>query len=105
MTDLTSEKRLSGEPPGTILLGSIDKRCYLFVCQSALRMQVERANARAQGIQDPIDFVFEFDGQRFELSYEDLWRRIVGPVCFDCGGIIKATEGGVCRPCSGEKTT
>ena len=67
-----TEKKLSGEPVGTVLLGSINKRCYLFLCQSAERMKIERRNARQHGIRDPIDFVFEFDGQRYELSYEQL---------------------------------
>lgn len=68
---------LSGEPPGTILIGSIDKGAYLFLCQSSRRMQIERENARKYGIQDPIDFVLEFDGVRHELRYEDL-RALVG---------------------------
>lgn len=64
--------KVSGEPPGTVLLGSLNKRCYLFLCQSAERMATERANARQHGIQDPVDFVLEFDGVRYELSYEQL---------------------------------
>lgn len=73
---MTDEKQLSGEPPGTVLLGSIDKRCYLFLCQSGARMHIERQNAREHGIQDPIDFVFEFDGVRYELSYAELRERL-----------------------------
>lgn len=65
-------KPVSGEPAGTILLGSIDKGAYLFLCQSSARMRIERENARQYGIQDPIDFVFEFDGVRYELRYDDL---------------------------------
>jgi len=65
-------KSLSGEPAGTVLLGSINKQCYLFLCQTAARMTIERQNARQHGIQDPIDFVFEFEGERYELSYEQL---------------------------------
>jgi methyl coenzyme M reductase subunit C-like uncharacterized protein (methanogenesis marker protein 7) len=68
--------KLSGEPPGTVLLGSIDKRSYLFLCQTSERMTIERQNAREYGIQDPIDFVFELDGVRHELSYEELKRRL-----------------------------
>jgi hypothetical protein len=72
-------KRLSGERPGTVLLGSIGKRAYLFLCQTAERMGIERQNARQHGIQDPIDFVFEFDGRRHELSYEELRDRLQQP--------------------------
>ena len=39
-------------------------------------MAIERQNARQHGIQDPIDFVFEFDGLRHELSYEELKQRL-----------------------------
>ena len=70
------ETNLSGEPAGTVRLGSIDKRCYLFLCQSAERMETERANARAHGIQDPIDFVLELDGKRYELTYRQLRARL-----------------------------
>jgi hypothetical protein len=70
-------KPLSGEKPGTVLLGSIDKGAYLFLCQSSARMRLERDTARASGIQDPIDFVFEFDGVRYELRYEAL-RALLG---------------------------
>jgi hypothetical protein len=93
---------LSGECPGTVLLGSLDKRCYLFCRQTAERMAIERADARRHGIRDPIDFVFEFDGRRFELGYDDLLRRLLGPVCLQCGGYIKARQGGLCMACVGE---
>lgn len=59
-----------------MFLGSIDKRCYLFLCQSSARMRVERENARQHGIQDPLDFVFEFDGVRYELTYAELRERL-----------------------------
>lgn len=65
-------EKTSGEPEGTVLLGSIDKRCYLFLCQTAKRMEIERANARQHGIQDPIDFIFELEGTRYEVSYARL---------------------------------
>lgn len=69
----------SNEPPGTVLLGSINRGCYLFLCQTAERMKIERANARQSGIQDPIDFVFELDGRRHELSYEQLVGLLTAP--------------------------
>lgn len=71
-------KQLSGEPAGTVLLGSIDKRCYLFLCQSSVRMRIEHETAHANGIQDLTDFVFEFDGQRYELSYAQLRGLLAG---------------------------
>ena len=64
------------EPPGTVLLGSINKRAYLYICQTEERMEIEHKNACQHGIQDPIDFVFEFDGERFALSYSQLKRAL-----------------------------
>lgn len=64
------------EHPGTVLLGSSEKRSYLYVNQSAERMEIERANARQHGVQDVIDFVFVLDGERVELSYDELRERL-----------------------------
>ena len=64
------------EPDGTVLLGSIEQRAYLFVCQSAKRMAIERCNARQAGIQDFADFVFVLDGERVEFTYEEFRRRL-----------------------------
>jgi hypothetical protein len=66
------------EPPGTVLIGSINKRAYLYICQTEQRMEIERKNARYYGIQDPIDFVFVLDGKRHELSYDQL-RALLRP--------------------------
>ena len=63
---------LSEEPPGTVIIGSANKRTYLYVCQSAERMEIERKSAHEQGIQDIRDFVFVLDGITFELTYEEL---------------------------------
>ena len=60
------------EPAGTILCGSQNKRTYLYVCQTAARMKVERENAARAGVQDVRDFVFVLDGERYELSFEML---------------------------------
>jgi hypothetical protein len=64
------------EPAGTVLLGSLDKRAYLYVSQSAERMEIERQNARSAGVQDVRDFVFELDGERIELDYRTLKKRL-----------------------------
>lgn len=64
------------EPPGTILVGSANKRAYLFISQSTERMAVERANAAQFGVQDMRDFVFVLDGQKFELSFDELKARL-----------------------------
>ena len=60
------------EPAGTILVGSQNKGTYLYVCQTAERMAIERKNAAQCGVQDMRDFVFVFDGKRYELSFEQL---------------------------------
>lgn len=65
------------EPPGTILVGSMNKRAYLFLSQSAERMVYERQQARSQGVQDMREFVFVFDGQRVVLTYEELKERLL----------------------------
>lgn len=57
-------------------MGSLKQRTYLYVSQSAGRMEIERANARDHGVQDIIDFVFVLDGERIELSYEELKARL-----------------------------
>jgi hypothetical protein len=76
------------EPAGTVLLGSIRKRAYLYVCQTDDRMEIERANARQHGIQDPIDFLFYFDGQRFAVSYADLKAMLGAREAYDPDGIM-----------------
>ncbi len=60
------------ESAGTILIGSQHKRAYLFLSTTAERMEVERANAAAHGVQDLRDFVFVLDGRRYELTYKQL---------------------------------
>lgn len=65
------------EPAGTVLLCSLNKRAYLYVSQSAERMEIERANARDAGVQDMHDFVFELDGRRIELDYRTLKKRLL----------------------------
>lgn len=92
------------EPAGTILVGSQHKRAYLYVCQSAERMAIERENARLHGVQDMREFVFVLDGQRFELTFDDLKRRLIGPPCIECGGVVKASQGGICMACVGESS-
>jgi len=87
-----TNNQLSGEPAGTVLLGSIDKRAYLFLCQSAERMKIERQNARQYGIQDPVDFVFEFDGVRHEVSYERLKYALTE---------LSQSDDGPCTQCNG----
>jgi hypothetical protein len=65
------------EPAGTVLLGSLHKRAYLYVSQSTERMEIERENARRAGVQDVIDFVFELDGKRVELDYRTFKKRLL----------------------------
>jgi len=64
------------EPPGTILVGSQQKRAYLFLSMTAKRMKAERANAIASGVQDVRDFVFVLDGERFVLTFDELRDRL-----------------------------
>lgn len=68
------------EIPGTVLCGSIQKRCYLYVNQSEERMHLERAQARKAGVQGIADFVFVLDGQRVALSYDELKARLLAPL-------------------------
>jgi hypothetical protein len=68
---------MSEEPAGTVLLGSIEKRAYLYVVQTCERMRLEHANARQHGIQDPHDYVFVLDGHRFEISHEGLLSALL----------------------------
>lgn len=67
------------EPAGTVLLGSAIKRAYLYVCQSAERMQIEHENAAKYGVQDIRDFVFVLDGIKVELTYAELKVRLLSP--------------------------
>lgn len=60
------------EPAGTILVGSQNKRAYIFVCQSEERMAIERKNAADHGVQDMREFVFVLDGEVFDLTYAEL---------------------------------
>lgn len=69
------------EPAGTILVGSQNKRAYLFVAMTEERMKIERENAARQGVQDLREFVFVFDGRREVFTYEQLKDRLFnGPV-------------------------
>lgn len=64
------------DPPGTILVCSQQKRAYLFLSMTADRMNTERANAAAHGVQDVRDFVFVLDGERFVLTFDELRDRL-----------------------------
>ncbi len=65
------------EPPGTILIGSMNKRAYLHISQTGERMKIERANAARHGVQDIRDFVFILDGERVVLTYQQLRERLI----------------------------
>ena len=68
------------EPAGTVLVGSQNKRVYLFLSMTEARMEIERTNARNSGVQDLREFVFVFEGHAIELTYEQLKQRLFDPI-------------------------